>query len=56
VASTWRTSIAGAAATAPLAADVLELAAYLAPDAIPKTLFAGLPQTGKVDFRSSGGC
>jgi tetratricopeptide (TPR) repeat protein len=42
VASTWQTSIQAAASTAPLANGVLEMAAYLAPDAIPKTLFAGL--------------
>ena len=45
VASTWQTSITAATATAPLARDVLDMAAYLAPDAIPKTLFADLAQT-----------
>jgi tetratricopeptide (TPR) repeat protein len=42
VASTWMTSIRGAAGVAPLAADVLELAAHLAPDSIPKSLFTVL--------------
>jgi tetratricopeptide (TPR) repeat protein len=42
VASTWRTSIEAASATAPLAAEALELAAYLGPDAIPKALFGEL--------------
>ncbi|MCA1699347.1 MAG: hypothetical protein LC790_10820, partial [Actinobacteria bacterium] len=40
VASTWLASIEAADTHAPLAAQVLEVAAYLAPDAIPKTLFA----------------
>ena len=39
VASTWKASIQAATACAPLAADVLELAAQLAPDAITKSLF-----------------
>jgi tetratricopeptide (TPR) repeat protein len=39
VASTWKTSIEAASADAPLAADVLEMAAHLGPDAIPKSLF-----------------
>jgi hypothetical protein len=42
VASTWRTSIQAASNGAPLAGDVLEMAAYLAPDAIPKSLFTVL--------------
>jgi len=42
VASTWKTSIAAAVTLAPLAGEVLELAAYLAPDAIPKTLLASV--------------
>jgi tetratricopeptide (TPR) repeat protein len=39
VASTWKASIQAATRSAPLAADVLEMAAHLAPDAIPKSLF-----------------
>ena len=39
VASTWKPSIAAATDAAALAGDVLELAAFLAPDAIPKELF-----------------
>jgi len=39
VASTWKPSIAAATQAAALAADVLELAAFLAPDKIPKDLF-----------------
>jgi tetratricopeptide (TPR) repeat protein len=42
VATTWKTSIVDMCDAAPLAADVLELAAHLAPDAIPKSLFSGL--------------
>jgi tetratricopeptide (TPR) repeat protein len=38
VASTWRTSIAAATSEAPLAGEVLALAAHLGPDAIPKSL------------------
>jgi len=39
VASTWKPSIQAARALAPLASAMLEMAAYLAPDAIPKALF-----------------
>ncbi len=39
VASTWKASIEAASASAPLAGDVLALAAHLAPDAIPRSLF-----------------
>jgi tetratricopeptide (TPR) repeat protein len=39
VASTWKVSIDAARGVAPLAGDVLEMAAHLAPDAIPKSLF-----------------
>jgi hypothetical protein len=39
VASTWKASIEAATADASLAADVLEMAAHFAPDAIPKSLF-----------------
>jgi hypothetical protein len=42
VASTWRASIAATTAEAPLAGWVLEMAAYLGPDAIPKMLFGSL--------------
>jgi tetratricopeptide (TPR) repeat protein len=42
VASTWATSIAATARRAPLAADVLNLAAVLDPDAIPLELFGVL--------------
>jgi DNA-binding SARP family transcriptional activator/tetratricopeptide (TPR) repeat protein len=40
VASTWKASIRAASRTAPLAADVLEMAAHLGPDTIPKSLWA----------------
>ncbi len=39
VASTWRASIDAASASAPLAGELLALAAHLAPDAIPRSLF-----------------
>jgi hypothetical protein len=39
VASTWKASIQAANKDAPLAADVLEMAGHLGPDAIPKSLF-----------------
>jgi hypothetical protein len=39
VASTWRASIEAAGASAPLAGEVLALAAHLGPDAIPRSLF-----------------
>jgi DNA-binding SARP family transcriptional activator len=39
VASTWQVSIQAAERQAPLARQVLEMAAYLAPDAIPRELF-----------------
>jgi tetratricopeptide (TPR) repeat protein len=39
VASTWKASIEAASNDAPLAADVLAMAAHLGPDAIPKSLF-----------------
>ncbi len=39
VASTWKASIAAASASAPLAGELLALAAHLAPDAIPRSLF-----------------
>ncbi len=39
VASTWRASIEAACAGAPLAGQLLALAAHLAPDAIPRLLF-----------------
>ncbi len=39
VASTWKASIRAASASAPLAGEVLALAAHLAPDAIPRSLF-----------------
>jgi hypothetical protein len=42
VASTWKPSLAAAARLAPLAGTILDMAAYLAPDAIPKSLFEGL--------------
>jgi hypothetical protein len=42
VASTWRTSIQAANRDAPLAADMLAMAAHLGPDAISKSLFAVL--------------
>jgi tetratricopeptide (TPR) repeat protein len=45
VASTWKASIDAAGDAAPLAADALELAAHLGPDAIPKSLFEVLVDT-----------
>ena len=42
VAATWNASVEAAQAAAPLAEDVLEMAAYLAPDDIPKMLFGAL--------------
>ena len=42
VASTWQLSIEAAASQAPLAADVLAMASLLAPDDIPRGLFAAL--------------
>ena len=42
VASTWKASIEAASTSAPLAAEALELAAHLGPDAIPKPLFGQL--------------
>jgi tetratricopeptide (TPR) repeat protein len=40
VASTWRASIQAAVSDAPLAGDILDLVANLAPDAIPRVLVA----------------
>lgn len=42
VASTWQASITAASDQAPLAGLVLAMAAYLAPEAIPKNLFEAL--------------
>jgi tetratricopeptide (TPR) repeat protein len=42
VASTWKTSTQAASKVAALATDVLEMAAYLGPDAMPKSLFSVL--------------
>lgn len=42
IASTWKPSIEAAKGRAPLAADVLHISAYFAPDGIPKALFARL--------------
>jgi hypothetical protein len=39
VASTWKVSIQAATAEVPLAGEVLAMAAYLAPEAIPRKLF-----------------
>jgi tetratricopeptide (TPR) repeat protein len=39
VASTWKASIEAVSASAPLAGELLALAAHLAPDAIPRSLF-----------------
>jgi len=39
VASTWKASIEAASASAPLTGELLALAAHLAPDAIPRSLF-----------------
>jgi tetratricopeptide (TPR) repeat protein len=47
VASTWKPSIAAAGKLAPLAGTMLDMAAYLAPDAIPKALFEVLVDDGK---------
>jgi len=42
VASTWKASIQAAGSVAPVAADVLAMAAHLGPDAIPKSLWTAL--------------
>ena len=42
VAATWNTSITAAAREAPLARPALEMTAYLAPEAIPRSFFAVL--------------
>jgi DNA-binding SARP family transcriptional activator/tetratricopeptide (TPR) repeat protein len=42
VASTWKASIRSASQSAPLAADVLEMAAHLGPDTLPKSLWSGI--------------
>ena len=44
VAATWNASITGAAEEAPLAGRVLEMTAYLAPEAIPRSFFAVLTE------------
>ena len=49
VASTWKTSIQAASVDAPLATPVLEMASYLAPDAIPRALFDALVQDASTD-------
>lgn len=46
VGSTWRASMAAAASQAALASDVLAMAAFLGPDAIPKTVFSRLVDAG----------
>ena len=46
VSSTWKASVSAAAESAALAGDILAMAACLAPDAIPKTLFYGLVDAG----------
>ena len=46
VASTWKASIEAASASAPLAGELLALAAHLAPDAIPRPLFDVLIDPG----------
>jgi tetratricopeptide (TPR) repeat protein len=51
VASTWKPSIDAATLMAPLASDVIEMAAYLAPDAIPKSMFASLGGDGSTAQR-----
>jgi len=45
VASTWRASFEAAGSHAPLATDVLEMAAHLGSEAIPKSLFGVLVDT-----------
>ena len=44
VAATWNTSITAAEQQAPLARRVLEMTAYLAPDAIPRSFFGVLDE------------
>jgi hypothetical protein len=44
VAATWNTSITAAAQRAPLARPALEMMAYLAPEAIPRSFFAVLEE------------
>jgi tetratricopeptide (TPR) repeat protein len=51
VASTWKTSIKAANQSAPHAAYVLEMAAYLGPDAIPTSLFGAVPPSIIKSFR-----
>ena len=51
VASTWKATMTAAASQAALAGDVLEMAACLGPDAIPKTLFGGLVDAGTATGR-----
>jgi len=53
VAATWRVSIEAATARAPMALDVLEMAAHLGPDAIPKGLFDELADTDSAAARKS---
>jgi tetratricopeptide (TPR) repeat protein len=48
VASTWRASIERATDEADLAAAVLDMAAHMGPDAIPKALFGALAGNGTV--------
>jgi tetratricopeptide (TPR) repeat protein len=51
VTSTWKTSIQVAGDAAALAPDVLAMAAYLAPDLIPKSLFDVLVDDGAASGR-----
>ena len=51
VASTWQASIKAADDEAPLAHPVLAMAAHLAPDAIPLTLFDALLEDGSDPYR-----
>ena len=44
VTATWNTSISAAAQEAPLAGPALEMTAYLAPEAIPRSFFAALTE------------
>ena len=46
VASTWRVSIEAASELAPLARDVLDMAAFLGPEDIPRHIFATLVADG----------
>ena len=55
VASTWRVSIKAAGEQAPLAGPVLELAAHVAPDGIPRSMFSVLIDVDHPEERKAPG-